>query len=192
MLAEPQVVGQIDTAANGESDDVVRTWTYTQASADPQAAPAGLVASETDPLGHVTAYSYNAHGLPTRITYAAGTADEASVQYEYDANWRVAAEIDALGRRTEYTYDAAGRVTSVTQPDPDGAGPLSAPVTAYEYQDGLLVRVMRPDHDDDGQPTVTTYTNTAAGQVATETDPLGRVTASISDVQGRRVTCRGT
>ena len=34
---------------------------------------------------------------------------------------------------TTLDYDGSGRLIKVTQPDPDGAGPLTSPVTTYEY-----------------------------------------------------------
>ena len=148
-----QVVGEVDSTANSETDDLLTAYTYTTASADPAAAPAGLVANVTDPLGHVTAYDYNSHGSITRITYALGTADEACVQFAYDSANRLIAQTDELGRRTQFTYDALSRVIARTDPDPDGAGPLAAPVTRYEY--------------------------TPLGQLLRETDPLGRVTEYV-------------
>jgi YD repeat-containing protein len=46
---------------------------------------------------------------------------------------------DSAGRTGALGYDANGRLTSITQPDPDGAGPLSAPVTAFGYGTGYRV-----------------------------------------------------
>ena len=62
----------------------------------------------TDPNSHATSYSYDADGHKLTTT-------------------------DALGNVTTAAYDHDGRLTSVTAPDPDGAGPLSAPVTSYSY-----------------------------------------------------------
>ena len=49
----------------------------------------------------------------------------------------------------------------MTQPDPDGGGELTSPVTSYEYD--------------------------AAGQLTSETDPLGHVTSYAYDNLGRKV-----
>ena len=113
-----------------------------------------------------------------------------------------------MGRTTSYTYDNLHRRTSMTQPDPDGGGPLSAPVTYYEYDAagrlteetdplgrtteytyddlGRVTRMSKPDHDGDQQRTNTDYTYTDTGQVYTVTDPLGRVTTYGYDALDRR------
>ncbi|MEK7293752.1 MAG: Ig-like domain-containing protein, partial [Nitrospirota bacterium] len=65
------------------------------------------LSSITDPFGRVTAFAY-AGGLLASVT-------------------------DHAGRVTTVTKDGQGRVTAITARDPDGAGPLSAPVTAYSY-----------------------------------------------------------
>jgi YD repeat-containing protein len=173
-------------------------------AADP---PAGLVKSITDPLGRVMRLDYNPRGLPIKITYAAGTTDEAAVRFEYDGADRLVAEIDELGRRTQHQYDALDRLIQTTLPDPDGAGSQSAPVyafaydqnnrltqetdplgrvTSYAYSDrGELLTVTRPDHDGDGQLTVTTMSYTAREELDTITDPLGRATQYVYDALGR-------
>jgi RHS repeat-associated protein len=173
-------------------------------AADP---PAGLVKTVTDPLGRVMRLDYNPRGLPIKLTYAAGTADEAAVRFEYDGADRLVAEIDELGRRTQHQYDALDRLIQTTLPDPDGAGSQTAPVyafaydknnrltqetdplgriTSYAYSDrGELLTVTRPDHDGDGQLTVTSMTYTARAELDTITDPLGRATQYVYDALGR-------
>ena len=42
-------------------------------------------------------------------------------------------QTDPLDNVTALTYDHEGRVLSVTRPDPDDGGPLSAPVESYTY-----------------------------------------------------------
>ena len=41
--------------------------------------------------------------------------------------------VDENGNRTEYEYDLMNRLVKTIEPDPDGAGPLEAPVTSIEY-----------------------------------------------------------
>jgi RHS repeat-associated protein len=204
-LSIRQVVGEVDSPQNQETDDVVTSYTYTTRPATSSDPPAGLVATMTDPLGRITRYSYNSHGLTTMIVYAAGTADQAVVQYGYNSSDDMTSYTDELGRTTTYAYDNLHRVTCITQPDPDGEGPLSAPVTSYEYDAagrvtkitdplsretqytyddlGRTTRVSRPDHDGDEVRTNTdyTYTYTDTGKVETVTDPLGRVTTYAYD-----------
>jgi YD repeat-containing protein len=145
----------------------------------------------TDPLGRITRYTYNAHGLVTTIIYAVGTADQALVQYGYNSADDMTSYTDELGRTTTYAYDNLHRVTSITQPDPDGGGPLSAPVTTceydavgrvttityplsrdtqYTYDDlGRVTQISLPDHDGDQQRTNTSYTYTDTEEFGTGT-----------------------
>jgi len=44
---------------------------------------------------------------------------------------RISSVVDFDGAVTTLAYNAAGRLTSVTEPDPDAAGPLASPVTTY-------------------------------------------------------------
>ncbi len=54
VLSMTQVVGQVDSPANGETDDVTTTYTYTAAPQNAGDLPGGLPLTETDPLGRVT------------------------------------------------------------------------------------------------------------------------------------------
>jgi len=97
---------------------------------------AGQVLSERDPLGHVTTHTYDDAG--NELTVA-----------------------DAKGRTTTYAYDHANRALSETRPDPDGGGPLQAPVTTYTYDE--------------------------VGNRLSATDPLGRTTTFAYDAANRLV-----
>jgi RHS repeat-associated protein len=120
-----QVVGELDSDQNGETDDVVTAYTYTDA---------GLIDTVTDGLGRITDYDYNPLGQIEQITFAMGSSDdEAQQTFEYDAAGNVSALIDENGHRTEYIYDDRNRVTQITEADPDGAGPLTSPVTQFTY-----------------------------------------------------------
>ncbi|MFT3920972.1 MAG: RHS repeat protein [Myxococcales bacterium] len=79
----------------------------------------------------------------------------------YDAAGNVSQQVDALGGVTDYAYDDAGRLLTVTQPDPDGSGSLTRPVTTYTYD--------------------------KAGNLLTTTDPLGRVTTRVYDNRNRLI-----
>jgi predicted Zn finger-like uncharacterized protein len=70
---------------NGETDDLVTTYTYT---------PQGLIDLITDPLGRVTDLDYDLFGRLTSVTYALGTPDEASRGFEYDLAGNTTAVID--------------------------------------------------------------------------------------------------
>jgi YD repeat-containing protein len=111
-----QVVGQLDTPENQETDDVVTSYTYSPPRPSTSDAPAGLVTTMTDPLGRVTRTIYNAHGLVTMTVYAVGTADQALVQNQYNTADDLTATIDELGRTTSYAYDNLHRRTSNGSP----------------------------------------------------------------------------
>lgn len=151
VLSMREVVGLVDNATNGETDDVVTAYTYTPAKTLASDPPAGLVSTITDALGRLTRYAYNAHGLVTEVTTAEGTADQSVTRFEYNSADNLTAAIDGLGRRTEYTHDNLDRLIRITEADPDGAGPLTSPVSEFAYD--------------------------AGNNLLSQTDPLGNVTS---------------
>jgi len=210
VLQTRVVVGQVDSPGNGETDDVVTTYTYTDAS---DGTLIGLVETETDPLGHVTRYQYNPRGQVIQVTYAVGTDLEASVSYEYDPDTgKLLAEVDELGRRTEYQYNALGQLIRKVLPDPDGEqGPLDSPVyqygydvvgnlvsetdplgnvTRYEYDArGRLIRTIQPDPDGEG-PLASPLTQQfydSAGRLSHVIDPVGAITEYAYDNADRQI-----
>lgn len=141
----------------------------------------------TDAGNTVTSYTYTPAGNVQTVTQ--GGQQQAA--YTYDGAGRVLTATDANGKMTTYTYDAAGNVASVTQPDPDGPGPLGQPKTTFTYdsQGNVLTRV-----DPKGNVAgcgcaaqyTTTFTYNLAGQLLSETDQLGHVTtANVYDDAGR-------
>jgi len=64
-------------------------------------------------------------------------------------------------RVTSYSYDLLDNLTQVTENDPDGVGPLTAPVTQYVYDYASRLYSM---------------TDPAGRQTLYEYDPLGRRT----------------
>ena len=74
---------------------------------------------------------------------------------------------DPAARTATVTYDANGQLSSITQPDPDGAGSLAAPVTSFTY-DGTthrLTKVTDPlNHD-------TSFTYGTHGRLTKVTHP---------------------
>jgi RHS repeat-associated protein len=197
-----RVVGNIDSVANGETNDLVSSMSYTTQ---------GLVDTMTDPLGRVTDYDYDARGRLVTVTYAKGTADEAVMRYEYDLAGNQTAMIDGNGNRTEYQYDALNRLVRSIEADPDGAGPLTSPTTniAYDARGNVasatdargntttsvyddkdrLVQSTGPDPDGAGPlaAPVTRYVYDLAGNLASSTDPNGNVTQYEYDSRNRRV-----
>ena len=75
----------------------------------------GWVATVTDPLGHVTTYSYTATGkTSTVVNPGSGGATES---YFYDNDDRLTTFTDPLSHSTVYGYDAVGNQTTVTDPN---------------------------------------------------------------------------
>ena len=172
--------GRVLTSTDGNG----RTTTFAYDSA-------GNVTSETDPLGNRTTYTYDDAGhVLTRVdprgNAPGGVPANFTWRWTYDAAGRVLTERDPLGAVTRHTYDDAGneltvtdpeartttfvyddanRLVSETGPDPDGSGPLPAPVTRSTYDD--------------------------AGNRLTSTDVLGRTTTFAYDAANRLVSTTG-
>ena len=84
-------------------------------------------------------------------------------------------ETDPRGNTTTFAYDNANRLVSTTGPDPDGAGPLAAPVTTNTYDaNGNLASTVEPRGNAAGanpDDYRTTYTYDAAGRLKTTSTP---------------------
>ncbi|WP_417733988.1 RHS repeat-associated core domain-containing protein [Rosistilla oblonga] len=189
-----EVVGQIDDAINGQTDDLVTTITY---------ATHGLIDTITDPLGRVTDYDYNAAGLPISITFAVGTVDAATRRFEYDDRGNQTAIVDENGNRTTMQYDAMNRLTMVIEAAPDGVGPLESPVSRFVYDaagnpietidaaNSVTTVVFDPMdrpttvRDELGNETTPQYDR--FGNVASITDPNGNTTRFVYDARNRRI-----
>ncbi len=157
----------------GGGDDLLTSMTY-----DAQ----GLIASMTDPNGHVTQYERDPQGRPTKITRAAGTPAAEVERFEYDAAGNATAMVDANGNRTAFEYDSQGRVTRITEQDPDGAGPLAAPVSNMAYDTaGNLTKLT------DGLGRQTQFTFDALDRLTERTDPDGKIERMRYDADGNLV-----
>ena len=164
--------------------------------------PRGNV-SGANPSDYRTTYTYDAAGrlLTTTDPLLKVTTNA------YDAVGNLASVEDANHHTTAYTYDAQGRVLTTTAPDPDGGGPLAAPVTTYTYDptgnlltrtdanshtttygyDGLSRLISQTGTDPDGGGSqaapVTTYAYDANGNQTLVTDPNGNATGTTGDGQ---------
>jgi RHS repeat-associated protein len=73
-----------------------------------------------------------------------------ATHFTVNENGQILTSTDASGGETIYEYNDNGQVTSETDPDPDGSGPLPAPITNYSYDDfGNLVLETHPDGSTD-------------------------------------------
>lgn len=189
LITLTRVVGEV-----GGGDDQITQFTYTNQ---------GLVDLVTDPLGRITDFDYNNLGLLTQMTIAQGTVDEAVVQYEYDAAGNQTAMTDENGNRTEYAYDALNRLNQIIEADPDGAGPLTSPITTFTYDEygnviavtdarGNTTQSVYDERDrlvqiTDALNGQTTFEYDMAGNLVALTDELGHTTEYRYDSRNRQV-----
>jgi RHS repeat-associated protein len=193
-LSTRQIVGQHDSLANAENDDLLTRFTYTQL---------GLIDWITDPMGRITDYDYDGFGRLISIRFAVGAIDEVTQRFEYDAAGNQSAIIDGNGNRTEYFYDALNRMIRIVKADPDGAGPLQSPVTnlAYDARGNLVNTIdatgskstsvydsrdrLILTRDQLGNETMFTYD--AAGNQVASIDPNGNTTRFRYDARNRQI-----
>ncbi|MHA6720203.1 RHS repeat-associated core domain-containing protein [Sphingomonas sp. RS6] len=89
-----------------------------------------------------TTFGYNANGLVTSVTTAAGDNTLSStVTAGYDDAGNKVSQTDALGADTRYRYDANRRLIGIVAADPDGSGPLvrQAQKNNYDAKGRLIV-----------------------------------------------------
>jgi RHS repeat-associated protein len=160
----------------------------------------GLMVSSTDPLGRVTAWTYqdglvrtavDGRGLATTLGYdgdgnllTTQAPDGGVTSMGYDNLGRVVTVTDPLNRVTSYAYDDADHVTEVTNP--------AGKTTTSVYDACLLVATVNPLNEE------TAFTYGRFGNKLTEEDPLNHVTTwaydnmgflvSITDAMGNRTT----
>ena len=192
-LSMTQIVGLPDSASS-ENDDIVTSFTYTTH---------GLLDTQTDALGRVTDFDYDLFGRLVKMTFAAATVDEASQTFAYDLAGNVTAITDENGNLTTLEYDLMNRLRRIVEADPDGAGPLSSPVTEFSYDNrGNLVETIDArrnktvstfDEMDqatsltDADGNITRFRYDGNGNVVGVVDPLGRTTRNRYDGRNRLI-----
>jgi RHS repeat-associated protein len=117
------------------------TYTLTSAAGmESNFSATGLLTSRVDTVGNTRTYAYTLGDKISTITDHVGRV----VTFNYSGS-RISSVVDFDGTVTTLAYDGSGRLTSVTQPDPDGAGPQTSPVTTYGYNTaGLLSTITNP------------------------------------------------
>ena len=179
----------------------------------------GQIASETNERGFTTSYIYNARGQVTSKTLPdpdGGGPQAAPVWiYAYCGCGSITSVTDPDGNVTSYNYNnVTGLLESTTSPDPDGAGPLPALVTSFQYDalgrliaevapgnratnyeydgNGNLIKVTLPDPDGDpntGDPApVWEYGYDALNRRIWSEDPYNERTTYTYDSLGRLLT----
>ncbi|HVA50215.1 MAG TPA: hypothetical protein VNH11_27920, partial [Pirellulales bacterium] len=156
----------VTQVGTGGDTNRVATYTYTPVPTQQGQPPAGLAATMTDPRGIETTYQYTAHALVSQVTYAVGTADQASVEYGYGPSTDdptasaddLTSETDELGRTTNFVVDGMGRTIEQLDPPPDPSNPSVRPTTQTVFD--------------------------ARGQVVETIDPMRRATYYVWDESG--------
>jgi RHS repeat-associated protein len=195
--------GQMLTSTDGNT----KTTNYTY-------DPNGNLASVTDPLGNKTTYTYSGAGLVLTKVDPLGNCSGCSpanftTSYTYDAEGRLLVATDPLGHTNGYVYDAAGnktsetdpnghtttyqydnanRLTTITAADPDGNGPLVAPITSYTYDAvGNRITMVDPLGNCSGcnaAAHTTSYGYDANNRLISTITPLGSKTTYAYDTNG--------
>jgi RHS repeat-associated protein len=135
----------------------------------------GEILGVTDPLGRTTAYTYDANGNTTSVTRLAGTSAAVTTTFAYDPTFnKVTTATDPLGHTTTLKYDGNGNLLSLT----DALGEQ----VSFTYDgNGELTASIDPL----GNSIQFGYSN---GDLSRITDPLGRVSAGVSDGASRLIT----
>jgi RHS repeat-associated protein len=111
-------------------------------------------------------YTYNEANQLRTQTDPLGNVSE----LQYDPAGNLAFRKDANLHETDYGYDAANHLTSVTAPDPDGGGPLAAPVTQYTYDEVGNLQTRK-----DANLHQTTYSYDPASRLTSVASPGSRI-----------------
>lgn len=110
-------------------------------------------------------------------------------EYAYDKVGNLTAIIDPLLRTTEYLYDLSDRPIRITDPDPDGPGPLTSPV-AYLAYDALGRTIAERDPrtgviGGSSNSAFTRYAYDKRHRVTSVVASLGSLTAFMYDAAGQ-------
>jgi len=129
----------------------------------------GLLRIREDSNGNARTYAYydvaedDFADEPAFITDTFGR----TTNFQYNDDGRVESITDFAGRTTSFKYDG-NRLDEIIEPDPDGSGPLLAPVTKFDHTSaGRISSVFDPEGNE------YTYTYNFAGRLEGGTNPDG-------------------
>ncbi len=122
-------------------------------------APSSSETALVDPRGNKTTYVYNSALRTTDVKDAATPAGV--IHYDYDTNYSRVCITDQRGYKTAYAYDAKGNVTQIIDA-------LNTDANCQLKAGGVKW----------------TFTYTANNDIASETDPLDRLTEYVYDAAG--------
>jgi len=159
----------------------------------------GLPWLAADPVGGRLRSFFDSNGNPTLIAQQ----DDTTRRYSYNSFSEPTQFTNEEGNVTTYTYDSKGNLTKLTQPDPDGGGPLTSPITSYAYNSkGLVTRITDPNNHTttysydtplnrltgvtDALNHTATYAFNSASDMTSSTDRRGFTSTYAYDAMGRR------
>ena len=189
-LTQVEVNPQLPDGPDGR---VVTSYTY---------AASHQLETETDPLGRVTKYTYDAHGNRTGEirNFVAGQSATAErnvmTGYAYDLGTAAGraglatSQTDPVGVTVTYTYDALGRQLTEALPG-DASIPALTRTTSYDQLGNLLTSV----ESWTGSTRTSTNVYDRLNRLTSQTDAAGAVTSTAYDAAGnpiRTTTADGT
>jgi RHS repeat-associated protein len=153
-----------DTRAVGTSDQEATTFTRSLSTE--------LISDTIDPLNRDTHYTYDSLGNTLSVTQLYNTSGAVTASFTYDPTFsQVTSITDPLNHTTNFTYDSFGNLTTLTDP-------LNHHWT-FTYN-----TLGQPLSATDPLTNKTTFTD-SNGDLASVTDPLGRITLLARDGAGR-------
>jgi len=186
---------------NGAGNDLIASFTYNSKH---------LPLTVTDASGQVTHFAYNSHGQMTGVTNALGQSttiyynDSGLVTniigsvsgttngFTYDATNRVRTVTDSDGYTVTYDYDVFDRPTKITFPDGtyeqiiyDKLDPILTKDCRGHWSRSTYDALRRLTAVEDALGRITRFDWCNCGSLSSVTDPLGRTTTWLRDLQGR-------
>jgi RHS repeat-associated protein len=173
--------GQVDSLTGSGSRSISLSWTDGHVSEAEDSAgrivtynynTAGDLISEEGVDGAIRLYGYDSsHDLTTLDSPNGGETTNT-----YDSSGRVTAQTDPIGRESTWSYSG----TTTTQTAPDGS------VTVDLYGVGLLQSETKASGTSYAE--TTSYTYDSSSNIASITDPLGKITSYTYDANGDELT----
>jgi RHS repeat-associated protein len=152
----------------------------------------GLVAAVTDPLGNVTAYTYDSYGYTATVT----APDNGITTRTYNTVGYMTSQKDHYNNTTSYYYDRMGRVVKTVYPNGGaermvydyrgnlvkkvGALQYSAPGDSASFSGHSILSNVGAYAPDSGER----YTYDPQSRLLTKTDPLDNATTFTYDAYG--------
>ena len=158
----------------------------------------GFVTSRTGFNGNITNYRYNARGLETARTEAAGTPSARTRATEWHPRLRLPVKITVDGKETALSYDSKGRLLRRTETD---TATLQTRTTTHSYYSAADFGGVQGDprvgllKSTDGPRTdvrdLTTYAYDRQGNLTETVNALGHARRVLAhDAHGRALTLR--